>query len=86
MQDTQYCYLIGKCQNCQKLHSRGMAITATLCFHLIVLCLQDYAEITQPIFTKFDRHGPWKKLTDFTDNLDHVMLGYARVMSGFYLR
>jgi len=37
--------------------------------------LQDYAENTRPIITKFDgkvAHGLWKKQLDFMGNLNHV--------------
>jgi len=51
-----------------------------LCFHFVCLfvCYQDYAETTQPIFTKFGEkvaHWPRKKPLDFGGNPDHVMLG-----------
>jgi len=40
-----------------------------LCFHRrLFVCLHDYAQTTQPLFTKFDgivAHGPWEKRLDF---------------------
>jgi len=59
MQDTWYRYLIWKCQNWQKMHLRGLVITATIWHAFICFFYQIWREHDNAIFATPCRIG-WR--------------------------